>query len=178
MVDIQSKDIVDRIWKDTKVQPAMAIPRALNPSIQPVLEVNPQPLIKVILDNALNDSDKRIIVPAGKSWKVLYGLARLTTTADVGNRQLRFRILDISNNAFVDLNALNVQAASTTDDYNFGQFGDVAESVAVRHTIPIPVNLVLDSGFQIHVLDTAGIEPAADDLLLRFVVLESDTIEV
>lgn len=41
MVDIQSKEVIDKMSEELKVQPAMALPRKLNDSIQPVYNVNP-----------------------------------------------------------------------------------------------------------------------------------------
>jgi len=41
MVDIQSKEVIDKISETLKVQPAMQIPRALAKDIQLVYDVNP-----------------------------------------------------------------------------------------------------------------------------------------
>ena len=48
--------------------------------------------LKAIDDEALNDSDKTITVPAGKRWLVLSVNVELTATATVGNRQVRFDV--------------------------------------------------------------------------------------
>ena len=47
MVDIQSKEVIDKISDDLKIQPSMMIPRELAKAIQLVYNVNPQRLIKV-----------------------------------------------------------------------------------------------------------------------------------
>lgn len=39
MVDIQSKEVIDKMSEELKVQPALALPRTLTNNIQPVFEV-------------------------------------------------------------------------------------------------------------------------------------------
>lgn len=46
MVDIQSKEVIDKISDELKVQPAMAIPRALAEKLQLVYVVNPFPVTR------------------------------------------------------------------------------------------------------------------------------------
>jgi len=174
MVDIQHKGIIDRMDRDTRIQPSMALPRKLRNDIQPVLQVNPQAEIKVISDAIANVNDKTFTVPKGKAWKILYGFITLTTTADVGNRRIAVSVRDENNNILYDIRSLNVQIASTTENYALGQFGENVETLAQRHLLPIPVNLILDSGFDINIADPGDIEDA-DDMIVRFVVEETDT---
>lgn len=46
MVDIQSKEVIDKISEELKVQPSMQIPRELAKLIQLVYNVNPERLIR------------------------------------------------------------------------------------------------------------------------------------
>lgn len=46
MVDIQAKEIIDKMSQDLKVQPAMQLPRELGKIIDPVFVVNPDRLIR------------------------------------------------------------------------------------------------------------------------------------
>ena len=48
MVDIQSKEVIDKISDELKIQPAMAIPRALAEKIQLVYAVNANPIVNVV----------------------------------------------------------------------------------------------------------------------------------
>jgi len=41
MVDIQSKEVIDKMSEDLKVQPSLTLPRVLGTTIQPTYEVNP-----------------------------------------------------------------------------------------------------------------------------------------
>jgi len=149
-------------------------PDELADKVLPVFKVNPSPRIIQILDTVANDSDKTITVPSGKKWKVLWGFANLVTTATVGDRRISIRFGDGSNDLWL-IDALNVQTASTNENYNFAQnFTDVLEAVGARHTIPIPKDLTLIEGFTIRVLDAGAIAATADDLILRFIVEESD----
>lgn len=48
MVDIQSKEVIDKISDELKVQPAMQIPRVLGKDIQLVYKVNPQKISSIV----------------------------------------------------------------------------------------------------------------------------------
>lgn len=48
MVDMQSKEVIDKVSDELKVQPAMAIPKALAEKIQLVYGVNPTRIINVM----------------------------------------------------------------------------------------------------------------------------------
>lgn len=175
MVDIQHPGIIDRMDRDTRAQPSMALPRKLKDDIQPVLEVNPQPELLTIRDDLVNDSDKTFTVPVGKRWKILYGFVLMVTTATAGNRTMEFRCSDANGNIIYFAQALNAITASTTESLTFGQFGDVSEAVAIRHLIPIPVNLTLDEDYSFRIRDSAGIAPAADDMTVGFVIEQTDS---
>lgn len=178
MVDIQSKDIIDRMHTDTKIQPAMQLPREFGKQILPVLQVNPLPVIKQISDVAVNDSDKTFTIPSGKQWKLLYGEVVLTSTATVGNRRMSVQFRDENNNVLYLIEAINTQAPSATERYALGQFGDVGESVATRHLLPIPNEAILLENFDIRILDSVAVDPAADDMTIRLMVEESDAVDL
>lgn len=70
MVDIQSKEVIDKIADELKIQPAEAIPRKLNDSIQPTYNVNPRKVIKVINGGASDSVSTQIF--ATNSKKITY----------------------------------------------------------------------------------------------------------
>lgn len=177
MVEHQSKDIVDRIHKDTKIQPASSFPKTVNPSIQPVLNVNPEPKIIVISDAGANDSDKTFTVPVGKQWKLLYGRMIFVTTATIGDRRMVFLFRDPNDNIIYEILSASVQTASLTEQYTFGNFGDVGELTGGFHTMPIPINSILPEGFDIRIFDRNAVAVAADDLNISLVIEETDGIE-
>jgi len=72
----------------------------------------------LVADEAANDSDKTITVPAGKRWKIKSIRVELTTTGDAGNRQIEIHFRDSSDDVIFDMKALNVQVASTTEIYH------------------------------------------------------------
>jgi len=140
----------------------------------PVVNLPVPPNVVQIGDALANDSDKTFTVPAGKQWKLLYGFLTLITTATAGNRQIQFRALDEIGNLIYAQNAVNVQVASTTEFYSLGQFGDVAESSATIHSLPIPVNLILNENQAIQIIETAAVDAAADDMRVRLIIEETD----
>jgi len=50
MVDIQSKEAIDQMSEDLKIQPSMALPRTLKGDIQPVYAINNQRGINLLVD--------------------------------------------------------------------------------------------------------------------------------
>ncbi len=50
MVDIQSKEIIDKMSDELKVQPAMLLPRELGKEILPVYNVNPPRIVNVVAE--------------------------------------------------------------------------------------------------------------------------------
>lgn len=149
-------------------------PDQLAEKVLPIYQVNPRPRIIKIEDAILNDSDKRITVPVGKKWKILYGNLTLTTSATVGNRRVEFNIRDDADNVLYILRAVNVQTANTGEQYLLGQFGNYAEDLTEFHLLPIPVNSFLIENYDIRVRDVSATDAAADDLTIRIMVEESD----
>jgi len=178
VLDIQSKGILDRMHADTKSQPYTELPRELGKQILPVLEVNPHPVIREIVDVGLNDSDKTFTVPKGKQWKFLYGHFVFAATATVGNRRLVFRVTNANGDTMFESFAQALQTANSTDDYSLSQYGAVIESPTNHHEFPIPVNLILNENFLVRILDLTAVDVEADDLTIRFVVEETEFRDV
>lgn len=120
-------------------------------------------------DNAPNDSDKSFTVPGGEEWEICYANVLLTTTATVGNRQLRMTVTDADGNTVGYMSAGAVQAASLTRSYGFMK-GIYRETAFIDGMIqvPIPFGLRLKAGSTIRFHDNgpAGtpIDPTADDM--------------
>lgn len=169
------KKVVEAFQLDANL---VQIPDRVGSVILPTFQVNiPVPIIRNVSDSLLNDSNKTLTVPEGKQWKILYGAILLTTNVTVGDRQFEIKIKNASADITYILRSAAIQAASLTEQYTLGQFGDVAQTVDGRHTIPIPVNCILDENFQIQILDAAAIAPTADDLIISLIVEESDMVK-
>jgi len=165
------KEMIEGLRLDTARD---TIPSQLADKVLPVFNINPSPRIFDLLDTLNNDSNKTFTVPSGKKWKLLYGLIQLTTTATAGNRRIALVLLESNSVPIYEIQALNVQVASTTERYSLGQVTDVSESVASRHLLPIPVNTVLIEDFQINILDNANVDATADDMTIHLIVEESN----
>jgi hypothetical protein len=122
-----------------------------------------------VFDAAANDSDKSFTVPDGEMWKLMYANVKLVTSADVGNRQIRFSVTDPDGNDVGYISAGAVQVASTTRSYGFLQ-GIYRETAFIDSMIqiPIPVDLYLPAGSTIRFYDSAAIAAAADDMTVSF----------
>ena len=126
----------------------------------------------LLSDTATNDSDKTFTVPAGDRYRVLSGNINLITTATVGNRQLDVQFRDDANVVLFTIRAGAVQAASVTRDYKIIP-GAPRESAFVAAEIVLdnmPLDMILDSGYDIRVFDSAAVDAAADDMVVHIVV--------
>jgi len=56
MTDIQSKEVIDKISEDLKIQPAMKIPREIMDKIQLSYNVNPERLIRMAVADVQDDT--------------------------------------------------------------------------------------------------------------------------
>jgi len=118
-------------------------------------------------DVAVDDSDKTIAVPAGERWELLGVYADLTTTATVGTRQLEIAIATATG-ILVRLEFGETQIASITNKRYAAALGLVTEAHIAGEMIfaQLPT-LHLVEGDTIRVFDSAGIDAAADDLIVQ-----------
>ncbi len=127
------------------------------------------------LDIATDDSDKLIVVPAAKQWIIQSVAVNLISTATVGNRQMRVDIRDGSANLLASVAAGAVQAASLTRDFTFAP-GLVNQTAFVDDTLitSFPEGIILLPTYDVRVYDSAVIDVAADDMIVRLLVRERD----
>lgn len=131
--------------------------------------------LRLISDEAANDSDKTITVDSGKRWKVLWIWIEFTTTATVGNRNIYIRIRDDADDEIYIVIAKNVQAASAVEMYSAlpGLGYEALEGKAGWHFLPLPRDLILPGGYDIRIHDGNAVDAAADDLIIHMMVLET-----
>lgn len=128
-----------------------------------------------LYDAVADDSDKPIVVPAGRRYKLLYGMVTLVSTAVVGNRQMALEIIDDSANVVFRSLAGAVQTASLTREYHFAP-NPVREAafVAGQIMVPIPPDLIILPGWTLRLYDSAAIDAAADDMTVSMTIDDSD----
>jgi hypothetical protein len=121
-----------------------------------------------------DDSDAVVLTAsAGSVVEILHVHVAYTSTATVGNRQIRFRVQDDTDVLVHDHHAGTTQAASLTRDYTFnrGTFRETAFADSALH-VPIPIGTVLLPGWDLRILDSAAIDAAADDMIVNIVYKE------
>jgi len=128
-----------------------------------------------IYDAVTNDSDKTVLVPADKRYRLMYGFIELITTITVGNRQVALEIIDPTPKDIFRSIAGAVQAANTTPEYHFSP-NVVREAAFISNQIliPIPPELILLPGWSYRIYDTAAIAAAADDMTTSFLIEDRD----
>lgn len=118
----------------------------------------------LLVDEALNDSDKTFVVPAGAMYDIIWVYVELTTSATAGNRAMTVDIQDSHGDVVGRCQDDGTQAASLTHTYMFGQGMDLADGgVNTNHFIPLPP-LLLPQFFKLRVYDANAVDAAADDM--------------
>ena len=81
----------------------------------------------------------------------------LTTTATVGNRLLKLRVLDSANNVLYEFIDGNAVAAGGGAGINWA--AGVAPAISgITHAVPLPANFMIPVGAQINIFDSAGVD--------------------
>lgn len=121
------------------------------------------------IDSAANNSDKRIVVPAGEMWRVDWVHAALVCTATVGNRRIVVALHDSAGISYGDWQSGVVQTAGTTGHYTINS-GGVRETAFTNLEVQVvvPGNLVVPSGWYLRVYDYGAVDATADDLTLSY----------
>jgi hypothetical protein len=120
-------------------------------------------------DELANDSDKSFTIPAANEWQILGIYVDLTTTANVGDRQLELRITNAAGIVVARYVTSVIQAASLNRTYLFAPACN--ELLGFRDTDYLSTTISTGSIFQagdvIRIYDNNAIQPAADDMLVR-----------
>ncbi len=122
-------------------------------------------------DEAANDSDKSLTVPASTEWRVKWLWVELVSDANAGNRQVIVEIQDDSADVIAQIRAGIVQAENLTRYYLFAP--NVTELAAFRDTdylSTIMPEWILPVGYVIRVWDNNAIAAATDDMVIQLMV--------
>ncbi len=124
--------------------------------------------VSLVANEIADNSDKTIIVPVDTEYEVLSLWVELTTSSDVGARQLEIQFQDSEGDVICVRKAGITQAASLT--YNYLIAPGVVSSLAVLDSDLVDVNmplLVLSPGQKIRVFDNNAVAAAADDMIVQ-----------
>lgn len=119
-------------------------------------------------DEALNDSDKTLTVPADTQWRVKSIWVEFTSDATAADRQLVIEIQDAAADVISQTRAGVIQGASITRYYLFAPH--VTELTAFRDTdflSTVMPEWILPEGYIIRVWDNNVIAVAADDMIIQ-----------
>ena len=89
MVDIQSKEVIDKISDDLKVQPSLQIPRELAKQIQLSYNVNPNRIVTQIINSTIADSTGGQVGTASSTRDTFVVAALLSVSKDVVSTSIR-----------------------------------------------------------------------------------------
>lgn len=158
MVDIQSKEVIDKMADELKVQPSMALPRKLVNSIQPTYQVNPPVDIRII-SSVLNDVASTVLFTAVAGKRTfLYG-GNISVAKDV-----------VSDSIFSSLVGTLVSSPVTSQtlfrlNYEPVTAGNIQGSFVLPHPVELqPTRAIvmnhgtntasIDGAFQIYISET------------------------
>ena len=82
MVEIQSKEVIDKIGDDLKVQPSMAVPRELSKDIQLSYNVNPVRQVRLV-EGVITDATTGVIFTTSTTRRTFIIAAQLSVAKSV-----------------------------------------------------------------------------------------------
>lgn len=114
MVDIQSKEVIDKISDELKVQPALEIPRTLAKDIQLTYDVNPPRNVKAFVSGAIVTSGSGTITTSHATKRTFlqscYLKYQADATADSTTYLLTFTPKGFATTEFIKLTKLSLTA--------------------------------------------------------------------
>lgn len=152
-LDIQSKEVIDKISDDLKLQPSMKIPREIADKIQLVYNVNPERIVKVT-KGAVSDGTASTIFTTSLVKETFMIGCSLTVAKDVVNDSL-----------FSDVNARPFEQAGDTmlriryEPVTAGQFTE---------SIFFPIAIKLRRGSVVTVNNESGLASIDTTALIYF----------
>lgn len=128
--------------------------------------------IVLVADEAVDDSDKTITVPARFEYQILWVWVEMVTDATVGARQLQIDLRDTADDVIGQFRPGVTQTASLTRYYMFAP--SLADLLGFRDTdylmTPINPTIFLPAGFDIRIFDNNAVAAAGDDLIIQMQV--------
>lgn len=140
MVDIQSKEVIDKISDELKIQPALQIPRGLSKDIQLTYEVNPQKNISVAADAAKLATGTEVLMTTPTDRDFYLTTAILSGQADV-----------LCDNVSISLNA-QLKGKVSNEILRLAKISLTVFSGQIAITFPQP--MLLDRGTTILIAST------------------------
>jgi len=137
MTDIQSKEVIDKVSQDLKIQPSMAIPRTLGKDIQLVYSVNPFVKAMQVKGNSLVDGTSATIFTTHPTKKTFITGIQITVSKDVVSTSIFSQVLGSvltapasSSNLFL-IRYEPVTANQFTNSFDFTQPIEMVPNTAV-----------------------------------------------
>ena len=182
MPNVNSSTVSQEIIKGADLQLGadglQNFPMKLGEKIIPVFIANrPVPKLVVVHVSALDDSDKILTVPLGKTWEFLYGFINFAATATVGNRRMRIEIQDAAGVIIFSTGSATSIVANATINFGIVPGGQAANTDSGSNLV-FPQKTILKEGYMIRIFDSAAIDVAADDMVFRMVFDEHDYVKV
>ena len=119
MVDIQSKEVIDKISDELKIQPALQIPRQLAKDIQLVYGINPERLVQAVSSSSSDATASTIYTTSTTKRTFLIG-AQLSLSKDVLATSLNARIdcVPLRSGVAVDIVKIRLEPLTVAQGLN------------------------------------------------------------
>jgi len=172
MVTNYNTDINQRIISALKLQSSDGIPNNVSNQIVPVLNINEIGVLKGAQFNSTTNAIT-ITVPNDRRWLILWATSNYAASATVGNRNFRCLVNDKDGNGQWDVYRAVSGVASTTYRTLWSSSINVPTEITtpvVKGFVPLPPNMILDSGSTFKIYDSANIDVAdTSNVYLKYI---------
>ena len=150
MTDIQSKEVIDKISDELKIQPALVIPRAISKDIQLVYNVNPKRTINIVKKASSSTTGTTTIftTPSDRDF-FLTGFAMSVScnvTADSTRYFVSATPFGIANVSIGEIEKQSVTALShlhVSKQYNFPMLIERSSAIVLSQTFTVGASFMV-----------------------------------
>ena len=129
MVDIQAKEVIDKISNELKIQPALKIPRKIKEDIQLIYNVNPERIVRHVEGSGANTTHRLVHTAHSKKRTFLIG-GQISVSKDANNLSEKLRMHCLPKGS-ASINFLSIELTSGVAAQG------ITESVSLIHGIEL-----------------------------------------
>ena len=151
MVEHQSKEVVDKMSNELKIQPALQLPRKIVDSIQPVYSVNPEKMINVLRTASKNTTGSLSVftIPTNRKFFLTnVSLSAMSNvTADTVFYTLTTQLKGDTARTILRMDKLSLTAFSDNIaiDFSFPVELDPGSTIVISHNFSVGASIISSS---------------------------------
>lgn len=155
MVDIQSKEVIDKMSDELKIQPALALPRGLVNSIQPVYSVNPPKIVNIVKQISRSTTGSPTIFTTPSDRNFYLTSISFSATANSSADNTTYLVTAVPKNQSSSSTLLELRKTTLTA-FNGNQFNNYPIPLLLEKGTAITMGSTFSAGTSVHSATITG----------------------